>query len=53
LSDAELGREASRVAEASRFEAQRLREKAEAYQAETRHWEQKAKGELRGLSSPT
>ncbi|XP_066361515.1 uncharacterized protein [Miscanthus floridulus] len=39
----ELGSEASRAAEASRFEAQRLKEKAEACQAETRCWEQKAK----------
>jgi len=53
LSDAELGSEASRAAEASRFEAQRLREKVEACQAETHRWEQKAKGELRGLPSPT
>ena len=53
LSDAELGREASRAAEASRFEAQRLREKAEACQAKTRRWEQKAKGEFRGLPSLT
>ncbi|XP_066374132.1 uncharacterized protein [Miscanthus floridulus] len=49
----ELGSEASRAAEASRFEAQWLREKAEACQAETRRWEQKAKGELRGLPSPS
>ena len=53
LYDAELGSEASRAAEASRFEAQWLKEKAEACQAETRRWEQKAKGELRGLPSPT
>ena len=53
LSDAELGSEASRAAEASRFEAQRLREKAEACQSETRRWEQKARGELHGLPSPT
>ncbi|XP_066365554.1 uncharacterized protein [Miscanthus floridulus] len=39
----ELGSEASRAAEASRVEAQRLKEKAEAYQAKTRCWEQKAK----------
>ena len=63
LCDAELGSEASRAAEASRVEAQRLKEKAEAsraealrwkekaeaYQVETRRWEQKAKGEFRGL----
>ena len=53
LYDAELGSEASRVAEASRFEAQRLKEKAEACQAETHRWEQKAKGEFRGLLSLT
>ena len=61
--DAELGSEASRAAEASRVEAQRLKEKAEASwaealrwkekaeacQVETRHWELKAKGEFRGL----
>ncbi|XP_066347769.1 uncharacterized protein [Miscanthus floridulus] len=49
----ELGSEASRVAEASRVEAQRLKAKAEACQAETRRWELKAKGELRGLPSLT
>ena len=49
LYDTELGSEASRAAEASRFEAQRLKEKAEACQAETRRWEQKAKGEFHGL----
>ena len=63
LCDAELGSEASRAAEASRVEAQRLEEKVEASQAEalrwkeraeacqveTRHWEQKAKGEFCGL----
>ena len=63
LCGAELGSEASRAAEASRVEAQRLKEKAEAsraealrwkekaeaYQVETRRWEQKAKGEFRGL----
>jgi len=63
LCDAELGSEASRAAEASRVEAQRLKEeaeasraealrwkeKAEACQVETRHWELKAKGEFRGL----
>ena len=63
LCDAELGSEASRVAEASRVEAQRLKEeaeasrgealrwkeKAEACQVETRHWELKAKGEFRRL----
>ncbi|XP_066316295.1 uncharacterized protein [Miscanthus floridulus] len=57
VEDAELGSEASRVAEASRVEAQclkeeaeasqakalRWKEKAEAYQVETRRWEQKAK----------
>ena len=61
--DAELGREASRAAEASQVEAQRLKEKAEASraealswkekaeacQAETQRWEQKAKGELHRL----
>ena len=49
LYDAELGSEASRVAEVSRVEAQRLKEKAEACQAETRCWEQKAKGEFHRL----
>ena len=49
LYDAELGSVASRAAEASRFEAQWLKEKAEACQAETHRWEQKAKGEFRGL----
>ena len=63
LCDVELGSEASRAAEASRVEAQWLKEKAEASQAEalrwkekaeacqveTRCWEQKAKGEFRGL----
>ena len=62
LCDAELGSEASRLAEASRVEAQRLKEaeasraealrwkeKAEACQVETRRWELKAKGEFRGL----
>ena len=53
LHDAELGSEASRAAEASWVEAQRLKEKAEACQAETRRWEQKAKGEFRGLPSLT
>jgi len=63
LCDAELGSEASRVAEASRVEARRLKEedkasrakalrwkeKAKACQVETRCWEQKAKGEFRRL----
>ena len=67
LCDAELGSEASRAAEASRVEAQQLKEKVEASQAEalrwkekaeacqveTRRWEQKAKGEFRGLPSLT
>ncbi|XP_066384785.1 uncharacterized protein [Miscanthus floridulus] len=39
----ELGSEASRAAEASRVEAQRLKEKAEAFRVEARHWELKAK----------
>ena len=61
LRDAELGSEASRAAEASRVEAQCLKEEAEASRAEalcwkekaeacqvkTRRWEQKAKGEFR------
>ena len=65
LCDAELGSEASRAAEASRVEAQHLKQKAEASrvealrwkekveacQVETRRWEQKAKGEFRGLPS--
>ncbi|XP_066354825.1 uncharacterized protein [Miscanthus floridulus] len=37
-----LGREASRVAEASRVEAQRLKEKAEASRVEAQHWKEKA-----------
>ncbi|XP_066323301.1 uncharacterized protein [Miscanthus floridulus] len=59
----ELGSEASRAAEASRVEAQHLKEEAEASraealrwkekteacQAETRRWEQRAKGEFRGF----
>ena len=63
LCDAELGSEASRVAEASQVEAQRLKEEAkasrakalrwkektEACQVETRRWEQKAKGEFCGF----
>jgi len=49
--DAELGSEASRAAEASRVEAQRLKEKAEAFRVEARHWEDKAKGEFRRLPS--
>ena len=53
LYDAELGSEASRAAEASWVEAQRLKEKAEACQAETRRWEQKARGEFCGLPSLT
>ena len=53
LYDTELGSEASRVAKASRVEAQRWKEKAEACQAKTRRWELKAKGELRGLPSLT
>ncbi|XP_066382966.1 uncharacterized protein [Miscanthus floridulus] len=39
---AELGREASRVAEASRVEAQRLKEKAEASQVEAQRGKEKA-----------
>ncbi|XP_066315476.1 uncharacterized protein [Miscanthus floridulus] len=60
---AQLGGEASRATEASRVEAQclkeeaeasraealRWKEKTEAYQVETRRWEQKAKGEFRGF----
>ena len=53
LYDAELGSEASRAAEASRVEAQRLKEKAEACQAETRRWELKAKGEFHGFPTLT
>ena len=53
LCNTELGSEASRVAEASRVETQRLREKVEACQVETRRWELKAKGEFRGLPSLT
>ena len=49
--DAELGREVSRVAEASRVKAQRLKEKAEASWVKARCWELKAKGEFRRLPS--
>ena len=42
LHDAELGSEASRVAEASRVEAQRLKEKVEASRAEALRWKEKA-----------
>jgi len=42
LCDAELGSEASRAAEASRVEAQRLKEKAEASQAEALRWKERA-----------
>ena len=49
--DAELGREASRVAEASWVEAQRLKEKAEASRVKAQRWELKAKGEFRRLPS--
>ena len=61
--NAKLGRDASRAVEASRVEAQRLKEeavisraealrwkeKAEASRVEARRWEQKAKGESRRL----
>ena len=40
--NAELGIEASRVAEATRVEAQRLKEKAEVSQVEAQHWKEKA-----------
>ena len=40
--DVELGREASRVAEASRVEAQHLKEKAEASRVEAQRWKEKA-----------
>ena len=40
--NAELGREASRVAEASQIEAQRLREKAKASRVEAQCWKEKA-----------
>ena len=43
LCDTELWSEASRAAEASRVEAQRLKEKAEASQAEALRWKEKAK----------
>ena len=42
LFDAELGSEASRVAEASRVEAQRLKEETEASRAEALRWKEKA-----------
>ncbi|XP_066395854.1 uncharacterized protein [Miscanthus floridulus] len=37
---AELGSEASRAAEATRVEAQRLKEKAEASRVEAQHWKE-------------
>ena len=40
--DAELGREASRAAEATRVEVQRLKEKAEASRVEAQRWKEKA-----------
>ena len=43
--DAELGSEASRAAEASLVEAQRLKEKAEASRVVAERWEEKAEGE--------
>ena len=43
LCDAELGSEASRAAEASWVEAQRLKEKAEASRVEAQCWKEKAK----------
>ena len=42
LCDAELGSEASRAAEASRVEAQRLKEEAEASRAEALRWKERA-----------
>ena len=39
------------MAKASRVEAQCLKEKAEAFRVEARHWELKAKGEFRRLPS--
>ncbi|XP_066342313.1 uncharacterized protein [Miscanthus floridulus] len=39
----ELGSEVPRAVEASRVEAQRLKEKVEAFRVEARHWELKAK----------
>ena len=41
LCDAELGSEASRAAEASWVEAQRLKEKAEASRVEALRWKEK------------
>ena len=38
--DAELGREASRAAEATRVEAQRLKEKAKASRVEAQRWKE-------------
>ena len=49
--DAELGSEASRAAEASRVEAQRLKEKAKASRVEARRWELKAEGEFHRIPS--
>ena len=40
--NAELGRDASRVAEASQVEAQRLKEKAEVSRVEAQRWGEKA-----------
>ena len=42
LCDTELGSEASRAAEASQVEAQRLKEKAEASRAKALRWKEKA-----------
>ena len=50
--DAELEKEASRAAEASRVEVQRWKEKAEASQVEVRRQEEKAKGESRRPRAP-
>ena len=45
--DAELEKEASRAAEASRVEVQGWKEKAEASRVEAQRWEEKAEGESR------
>ena len=49
MCDAELEKEPSRAAEASRVEAQCWKEKAEASQVKARRWGQKAEGEFRRL----
>ena len=49
--DAELEKEASRVAEASRVKVQCWKEKAEASRVEVQRWKEKTKGESRRASA--